>query len=68
MAEYLSLLGREIFCRLYIFFEPIGHMGELMNLDLGLGPQNPQNLEAPMVEEEIETFEEIMEDGGAVLA
>lgn len=68
VAEYASLLGGELFCRLYIFFEPVGRMAELMDLDLGLGPQNPQFLEASMVNEEQEVFEKIMEDGGVVLA
>lgn len=39
-----------------------------MDLDLGLGLQGPQFLEVPMVEEEEEIFEEIMEDGGGELA
>lgn len=26
VAIYLSLLGGELFCRLYIFYEPIGRM------------------------------------------
>lgn len=49
-ATYASLLGGELFCRLYLFYEPIGRLGELMDLDIGLGPQAPQFLEAPMVE------------------
>lgn len=51
-ATYLSLLGGELFCRLYLFYEPIGRMSELMHLNMGLGPQAPQFLEAPMVDEE----------------
>lgn len=39
-----------------------------MDLDIGLGPEAPQFLEAPMVEEEWEVFEEIMEDGAGLLA
>lgn len=39
-----------------------------MDLDMGLGPQAPQFLEAPMVQEEMEVFEKIMEDGAGVLA
>lgn len=39
-----------------------------MNLDMGLGPQDPQFLEAPMVEKEWEAFEELMEDGAGALA
>lgn len=39
-----------------------------MDLDMGLRPQNPQFLEAPMVDEEIEVFEELMEDGAGALA
>lgn len=60
VAEYLSLLDGELFCRLYLFFEPIGRMAEIMDLDMGPGPQNPQFLEAPVMEEEQEVFKEIM--------
>lgn len=67
-AEYTSLLGGELFCRLYIFSEPIGRLAEILDLDLGLGPQAPQLLEAAMVEEEWEAFEEILADGGGALA
>lgn len=68
LATYLSLLGGELFCRLYLFHEPIGHIAELMNFDMGLGPNGEQFLEAPMVQEEWEIFEEIMDDGAAELA
>lgn len=68
LATYLSILGGEFFCRLYIFFEPIDRMGELMDLDMGLGSQTPQFLETPMVQEELDVFVEIMEDGAVVLA
>lgn len=67
-ATYVSLLGGELFCVLYIFFEPIGRIAEIMDLDMGLGPQAPQFLEAHMVEEELNAFEEIMADGGGALA
>lgn len=36
VAHYISLLGGELFTILYIFFESIGAMGELMGLDMGL--------------------------------
>lgn len=49
-----------MFCRFYIFNEPIDRMGELMDLNLGLGPHDPQFLEAPMLEEELEILEEII--------
>lgn len=52
LATYLSLLGGQIFCRLYIFYEPIGRMAELMDLDMGLGPHGQQFLETSMVDEE----------------
>lgn len=39
-----------------------------MDLDMGLGPQGPQFLEAPMVDEEWGVFEDIMEDGAGMLA
>lgn len=39
-----------------------------MDLDIGLGPHGPQFLEAPMLDEEWEVFEEIMEDGAGMLA
>lgn len=39
-----------------------------MNLNLGLGPLAPQFLEAPIVEEEWEIFEEILDDGADALA
>lgn len=41
VSEYLSLVGEKLFSRLYIFYEPIERIREQMNLDLGLGPQNP---------------------------
>lgn len=66
--ERSMLLGGEFFCRLYIFFEPTGRMAESMDHDMGLGQQGPQFLEAPMVDEEWEVFEEIVEDGAGVLA
>lgn len=66
--EYLSLLGGELFCRLYIFSEPIGRLAEILDLDMGLGPQAPQFLELPMVPEEWNVFQEILADGGGVLA
>lgn len=65
---YLSLLGGELFCRLYIFYEPKGKMTELLNHDMGLGPIGPQFLEAPMVDEEWEALDGILEDGGGALA
>lgn len=40
-ATYASLLGGELFCRLYLFYEPVGRMSELMHLDMGLGHQAP---------------------------
>lgn len=43
-------------------------MSELMHLDMGLGPQAPQFLEAPMVDEEWEAFDDLMADGPGVLA
>lgn len=67
-ATYLSLLGGELFCRLYVFYEPIGQLAELMDLDMGLGPQGPLFLEAPMVDEEWEVFDDIMADGAGILA
>lgn len=67
-AIYLSLMGGELFCRLYIFYEPIGRLAEIMNHDMGLGPLGPQFLEAPMGDEEWEVFDDILEDGGAALA
>lgn len=50
-ASYLSLLGGELFCRMHLFYESIGRMSDLMHLDMGLGPQAPQFLEALMVDE-----------------
>lgn len=38
-----------------------------MHLDMGLGPQAPQ-LEAPMVNEEWEAFDDLMADGAGVLS
>lgn len=67
-ATYVSLLGGELFCRLNLFYEPIGRMSELIHLDMGLGPQAPQFLEAPMVDEEWEAFDDLMEDGAEILA
>lgn len=66
--DYLSLLGGDFFCTLCIFYEHIGRIGELIDLDWGLGPQYPQFLEAPMVEEEQEVCDEIMKNEDAVLA
>lgn len=42
-------------------------MAELMDLGTRLGPQTPQFLEAPMVEEECNVLEEIMADGVGAL-
>lgn len=67
VATYISLIGGEMFYRLYLFYEFIGRMAKLMNLNLGLGPLAPQFLEAPMVEEEWEIFEEILDDGADAL-
>lgn len=39
-----------------------------MHLDMRLGPQAPQFLEAPMVDEECEVFDDIMADGAGFLA
>lgn len=43
-------------------------MSELMHLDMGLGPQAPQFLEVPLVDEEWEVLDKIMADGEGVLA
>lgn len=67
VETYAALLGGELFTRLYIFFEPIGAMGQLMDLDLGLGSHGEQFFEVPMVEEENEAFNEVMEEGWAEL-
>lgn len=47
VATYLSLLGGELFCRLYLIFDLIGRMTELTELDMGLGPQASQFLKLP---------------------
>lgn len=67
LASYLSLLGGQLFCRLYMFCESIGRMAEIMDLDMVLGPHAPEFLEAPMAEE-WEVYEEIMDDGVGALA
>lgn len=67
-ATYVYLLGGELFCRLYVFYEPIGRMSELMHLDMGLGPQETQFMEAPMLDEEWEAFDDLMADGAGMLA
>lgn len=51
-----------------MFHDPIDRMDELMDFDMGLGPHGHQFLEAPMVEEEWEIFEEILDDGAGELA
>lgn len=38
VATYASLLGGELYCGLYLFYQPIGRMAELMEFDMGLGP------------------------------
>lgn len=43
-------------------------MSELLHLEMGLGPQTPPFMEAPMVDEEREVFDDIMVDGSGVLA
>lgn len=66
VATYLSLLGGELFCRLHLFFEPIGH-SRTDESGHGIRAQGPQFLEAPMVDEEWKVFDEIMEDSVQVL-
>lgn len=68
VAHYLSLLGGELFTRLYIFFEPIGRMAELTDLDMGLWPHDDQFFEVHMVQEEIGAFHEALEEGWDELA
>lgn len=43
-------------------------MAEIMDLDMGFGTQAPQVLEPPMVQDDQDVFEEILEDGAGVLA
>ena len=57
MATYLALLGAELFTRLFFFTEPLDRAAELMDLDIGLGPHDPDLIEAEMVEEELELLE-----------
>ena len=45
VATYLALLDGELFTRLFLLFEPIGRVAELMDLDIGLGPHNAIFLE-----------------------
>ena len=52
MATYLALLGADLFTCLFMFFEPIGRVAELMEFDLGLGSQDPWFREVPMDEME----------------
>lgn len=66
VAIYLALLGGELFTRLFLFFEPIGRVAELMDLDIGLGPHGPQFLEVEMNEDEMMQMEEMMENGAVV--
>uniref|UniRef100_A0A161WSL8 Uncharacterized protein n=1 Tax=Daucus carota subsp. sativus TaxID=79200 RepID=A0A161WSL8_DAUCS len=64
--SYLSnllLLGAELFTRPYLFFEPIGRAAELIDLDIGLGPHDPELLEAEMNEEDMLQLEAVMADG-----
>lgn len=65
---YLAILGGKLFTHLYIFYEPIGALGQILDLDMGLGPHNDQFLEAPMVQEEIEVFNEALVEGWGGLA
>lgn len=68
LAHYLSLLGGELFTRLYIFCEPNADMGQLMDIDVGLCPIGNQFLEVPMVQEEVEDFNEALAEGWEKLA
>lgn len=59
----LALLGGKLFTSLFLFFEPIGQVAELMDLDIGLGPHGPQFLEVEMYEDEMMQMVEMMENG-----
>ncbi|WOH02020.1 hypothetical protein DCAR_0521407 [Daucus carota subsp. sativus] len=70
VATYLALLGAELFTRVFLFTEPLGRAAELMDLDIGLGPHDPEFLEAEMAEDELEQLEVVManvDDGPLVL-
>ena len=60
VATYLALLGAELFTRVFLFSEPLGRAAELMDLDLGLGPHDPDFLEMEMAEVEMEQLEVLM--------
>ncbi|WOH12727.1 hypothetical protein DCAR_0832235 [Daucus carota subsp. sativus] len=60
VATYLALLGSELFRRVFLFSEPLGRAAELMDLDIGLGPHDPEFLEVELVEAEMEDLEAIM--------
>lgn len=68
IAIYPAILGGELFSRLYIFYEPIGNMVQLMDLDMELDPHDEQILKAPMELEEEEVFNVAMAEGWAELA
>ncbi|KAL8108984.1 hypothetical protein AgCh_025178 [Apium graveolens] len=45
----------------------IESLREILVMNIRLGPQAPQFMEVPMVDEEWEAFEDILEDGGEML-
>lgn len=62
-STYLSLLDGEFFIRLYIFYEPIGALGQILDLDMGLGPHDERFFEAPILQEEIKVSNEALVEG-----
>lgn len=63
IAYYLSMLEGELFTHSYIFYEPVGNMGKLRDLDMGLDPIEDQFFETPMIQKETEAFNEVLVEG-----
>lgn len=63
LAHYRFLLGGVLFTQLYIFYEPIRDMGQIMDIDMVLGLIGNQFLKVHMVQEEVEAFNEALAEG-----
>lgn len=63
VATYLALLGADLFGRLFLSFEPLGRAAELMDLDIGLGFNDARYQEVQMNQEEVELFDQALDEG-----
>lgn len=63
VATYLALLGADLFGRLFLSFEPLGTAAELMDMDVGLGFHDPRYQEVQMNGDEMELFDQALDEG-----